>query len=68
MIFTPKEWYDMAAAAERLGRLPEVSGVAIKIATLDDPYYSRLRPRTYLAAAGLASPSHIAELVAVYGD
>jgi hypothetical protein len=72
MIFTPSEWYDMAAAAERLGQLAptgaRLTDLAYRIGTLDDPYYSRLSGRTYMAAARLASPSRIAELVEIHGS
>jgi hypothetical protein len=72
MIFDQQDYLDMALASHRIGSLAfsqgKLNNVAIRIATLDDPYYSRLSGRTYMAAARLASPSRIAELVAIHGD
>lgn len=65
-IFDAADYLDMALASHRFGSLALSQGtlnnVAIKIATLDDPYYSRLNGRTYMAARRLASPSEITEL------
>lgn len=54
MIFTPQEWYDMAAASERLSALVFTTGsltnTLVKVSSLDDPYYmSELSSETYQA-------------------
>jgi hypothetical protein len=72
MIFTPSEWIEMTDAVNGVDEFAprewKLSELCYRIATIDDPYYSRLKPRTYMAAARLASPSRIAELVAQHGE
>jgi hypothetical protein len=69
-IFDANDHFEMAEAAVSLSKLSFTAGrlnnVAISIATLDDPYYSRRGGRTYMAAARLASPSEILELAKLH--